>query len=77
MVDLNRMASRIVRESTEPKVRESPAQASGRKGGLKGGKATAAKLTAEERSESARRAARARWDRSSQPAGGARKNARP
>lgn len=33
----------------------------GRKGGLKGGKARAAKLTAEERSEIARRAARSRW----------------
>jgi hypothetical protein len=36
----------------------------GRKGGLKGGKARAAKLTAEERSEAARRAARARWGQS-------------
>jgi hypothetical protein len=35
----------------------------GRKGGLKGGKARAAKMTAEERSASARRAARARWNR--------------
>ncbi|MGN6373917.1 MAG: histone H1 [Solirubrobacteraceae bacterium] len=33
----------------------------GRKGGLKGGKARAAKMTPEERSEAARRAARARW----------------
>jgi hypothetical protein len=33
----------------------------GRKGGLKGGKARAAKMTAEERSEASRRAARARW----------------
>jgi hypothetical protein len=33
----------------------------GRKGGLKGGKARAAALTPAERSESARRAARARW----------------
>lgn len=35
----------------------------GRKGGLKGGKARAAKMTAEERRESAQRAARARWGR--------------
>ena len=35
----------------------------GRRGGLKGGKARAAKLAAEERSESARKAARARWAR--------------
>jgi hypothetical protein len=33
----------------------------GRKGGLKGGKARAAKMTAEERSEAAKRAAAARW----------------
>jgi len=33
----------------------------GRRGGLKGGKARAAKLTPEERSESARKAAKARW----------------
>jgi len=35
----------------------------GRKGGLKGGKARAANLTPEERSESARRAVQARWAR--------------
>jgi hypothetical protein len=34
----------------------------GRKGGLKGGKARSATMTAEQRSESARRAAKARWD---------------
>jgi hypothetical protein len=33
----------------------------GRKGGLKGGRARAAKMTPEERSEAARRAAQARW----------------
>jgi hypothetical protein len=33
----------------------------GRRGGLKGGKARAAKLTPEERSEIARKAAAARW----------------
>jgi hypothetical protein len=33
----------------------------GRRGGLKGGKARAAKLTTEERIESARKAAQARW----------------
>ena len=35
----------------------------GRRGGLKGGPARAAKMTQEERSESARKAARARWDK--------------
>jgi hypothetical protein len=33
----------------------------GRRGGLKGGKARAAKMTPEERSESARKAVKARW----------------
>jgi len=37
------------------------AVALGRRGGLKGGKASAAKLTAEQRSEIARKAAAARW----------------
>lgn len=37
------------------------AVALGRMGGLKGGKARAAKLSARERSESAKRAAQARW----------------
>jgi hypothetical protein len=36
----------------------------GRRGGLKGGKARAEKLTAEERTLSARKAALARWNRS-------------
>jgi len=39
------------------------AVALGRMGGLKGGKARAAKLSAAERSESAKRAAQARWKR--------------
>lgn len=40
------------------------AVALGRKGGLKGGKARAAKLTKEERTEIARIAANARWKKS-------------
>jgi hypothetical protein len=39
------------------------AVALGRKGGLKGGKARAAGMTPEQRSEAAKRAARARWDK--------------
>lgn len=35
----------------------------GRKGGLKGGKARADKMTAKERSESAQKAASARWSK--------------
>jgi hypothetical protein len=39
------------------------AVALGRKGGLKGGKARAAKMTKNQRSEAARKAANARWNR--------------
>ncbi|MBI4499725.1 MAG: hypothetical protein HY700_01065 [Gemmatimonadetes bacterium] len=48
---------------TKPKrKRKNPAAvALGRKGGLKGGHARAASMTAKERSESARKAAKARW----------------
>jgi hypothetical protein len=38
----------------------------GRRGGLKGGPARAKKLTPKERSESARKAAKARWDKKRQ-----------
>ena len=64
MADLNRMAHRIVREHTEPPVEPTAAQVRGRKGGLKGGKARAEKLTAQQRSEIARKAAQARWQSS-------------
>jgi hypothetical protein len=39
------------------------AVALGRKGGLKGGKARAAGMTSEQRSEAAKRAAEARWSK--------------
>lgn len=46
----------------KPAKRKNPvAVALGRKGGLKGGYARAAKMTAEQRAESARKAALARW----------------
>jgi hypothetical protein len=61
MADLNQMAYRVVRHATEPKEEPSPAQTSGRKGGLRGGKARAERLSAERRSEIARKAAEARW----------------
>ena len=44
------------------------AVALGRKGGKKGGPARAAKLTAEQRSESARKAVQARWSKAAQSA---------
>lgn len=68
--DLNRLAASIVRDSTDEDQDDAPeaddgkdpaAVALGRKGGLKGGKARAAKLTPEQRSEIARRAALKRW----------------
>jgi len=61
MADLNRMAFQVVQHATEPREEPSAAQLDGRKGGLKGGKARAAKPTPEERSEIARKAAQARW----------------
>lgn len=66
--DLNAQAKAITDQATsnEPEPDrdqgKNPAAVElGRRGGLKGGKARAAKLTAEERSEAARRAAAARW----------------
>lgn len=44
-----------------PEERHAAAVALGRLGGKRGGPARAAKLTAEQRSESARKAAKARW----------------
>lgn len=70
--DVNSLAASIVRDATdEDKDDAQPADdgkdpaavALGRKGGLKGGKARAASLSAEQRSEIARRAAAARWSR--------------
>jgi hypothetical protein len=57
------IATGQVEDTPEDMGKNSAAVALGRKGGLKGGKARAAKLTAEQRRESAQRAARARWDR--------------
>lgn len=65
-MDLNRLAARIVRDSTDPDAhaddeKDPEAVERGRKGGQKGGAARAQRLTPEERSEAARKAARARW----------------
>jgi hypothetical protein len=75
--DANALARRIVDEATgeAPKEQEDlpadplppdpgkdpAAVALGRRGGRKGGKARAERMTPEERSEAARRAAKARW----------------
>lgn len=66
-MDLNRLAARIVKESTDPdenaSAKDPSAAERGRKGGLKGGKARAERMTPEQRRESAKHAAAARWDR--------------
>lgn len=64
--DVNQLAKSIVDEATgqaEPveDTRDPLAVELGRRGGLKGGRARAAKLTQEQRSSIARKAARARW----------------
>lgn len=67
--DLNKLAAEIVSEATngekpEPKPERKKNAAAvelGRRGGLKGGKARAEKLTPEQRSEIAKKAAQARW----------------
>jgi len=64
--DLNRLAASIVAEATDedrdPYQGKNPAAVElGRRGGKKGGKARAAKLSAEERSEIAKKAAAVRW----------------
>jgi hypothetical protein len=68
-LDFSQLAKRIVDEATgaaqktpSPNEGKDPlAVELGRRGGLKGGKARAASLTKKQRSESARKAAKARW----------------
>jgi hypothetical protein len=61
--DLNRLATAIVDEATDETPQEpEPGQVrAGRRGGMKGGKARADKLSPARRSEIARKAAKARW----------------
>lgn len=68
MLDLNRLAKAIVDEGTgeapktNPRPEKNPAAvALGKLGGKKGGAARAAKLTPEQRSEIAKKAAQSRW----------------
>ena len=71
--DFNQIARSVVDKATgvsnghvkPEKAKDPAAVALGRKGGLKGGKARAAKMTKNERSESAKKAAAARWGHSS------------
>ena len=55
--------SSVADEYVERPGKNPHAVALGRQGGLKGGKARAAKLTSEQRKEIARKAAQARWQR--------------
>lgn len=74
--DVNELARQIVDEATgqvspEPtEAANSAAVELGRKGGLRGGAARAAKLSSEQRSEIARKAARSRWGHSSSSSSG-------
>lgn len=62
--DPNRLAKQIIDEAAENVEKDPAAVALGRRGGLKGGKARAEKLSPEKRAEIARLAARARWGES-------------
>ncbi len=63
--DTNQLAKLMVDILTgQVEDREQPAVSRGRKGGLKGGKARAESMTAEERSASAKKAVMARWRKS-------------
>jgi hypothetical protein len=69
-LDVVRLAVDPEPSAASPKKRKDPAAvALGRKGGKKGGKARAEKLSAERRSEIARQAAEKRWQRKPPPEG--------
>ncbi|PWU23848.1 hypothetical protein C5B42_01655 [Candidatus Cerribacteria bacterium 'Amazon FNV 2010 28 9'] len=59
MMDINRLAKSVTERATKEK--NPAAVALGRLGGLKGGKARAAKLSAEKRRAIAKKAAQKRW----------------
>jgi len=70
--DLNQWAKRMVDLATGNAVenqanatKDAAAVSLGRRGGLKGGKARAAKMPPAQRAEIARKAAKARWDKQS------------
>lgn len=68
--DVNELAARIVAEATRDGAdlqgKDPAAVALGRRGGLKGGKARAARLTPAQRKKIATKAAKARWTKSKQ-----------
>lgn len=61
--DLNRLAAAIAGEATDetPQEPESQQARAGRAGGAKGGRRRAERMSPEERSSAARKAANARW----------------
>ncbi len=59
--DFNQLAAEILRAATEEPAKNPAAVALGRMGGLKGGRARAASLSAAKRAQIARKAAAARW----------------
>lgn len=69
-LDLNQLAAAISEAATTPPKSRPPknpaAVALGRLGGLKGGKARAAKLSAKQRSKIAKNAALSRWSKKPQ-----------
>ena len=73
MPDVNEMAyamAQAIADGDVPKMADGKdplAVALGRRGGLKGGPARAASLSAKERSDSAKRAAQARWEHRRKP----------
>jgi hypothetical protein len=60
-MNANQMAADVLRAATEQPDKNPAAVALGRRGGLKGGKARADKLSPRERTQIARKAAQARW----------------
>jgi hypothetical protein len=54
---------KLIAESEHASAKNPAAVALGRRGGMRGGKARAAKLSARQKSDIARKAARARWNK--------------
>ena len=63
-MDLNKLAAKIVKESTDPDARDARPDPAAVERGKKGGSTRANRMTPEQRSEAARRAAQVRWGRS-------------
>jgi len=60
-MDVNVRAFRVVQAAISEEKEPSPRKVSGRKGGLIGGRSRAQSISAERRSEIARKASKARW----------------